>query len=41
MFSEALLLIPGIIMATLSPKELVSLLKIMEEDIVEKNSLEK
>ena len=28
-------------MATLSPKELVLLLNIMEEDLVEKNSLEK
>ena len=43
MFSEALKLQQdnNIIMASLKPKELVTLLNIIEEDLVEKNSLEK
>ena len=44
MFSEALTLQQdnnNIIMASLKPKELVTLLNIIEEDLVEKNSLEK
>ena len=43
MFSEALKLQQdnNNIMTSLKPKELVTLLKIIEEDLVEKNSLEK
>ena len=43
MFSEALKLQQdnNNIMASLKPKELVTLLNIIEEDLVEKNSLEK
>ena len=43
MFSEALKLQQdnNIIMTSLKPKELVTLLNIIEEDLVEKNSLEK
>ena len=41
MFSEALILQQINSMASLKPKELVTLLNIIEEDLVEKNSLEK
>ena len=41
MFSEALKLQRYNKMSSLKPKELVTLLNIIEEDLVEKNSLEK